>query len=59
VSMLDPNQGRDPAKMANALIQLPYQKPPSANAIQGMLDGHDNVAELVRQRLETPLSMEA
>lgn len=59
VSMLNPNQDRDPAKMANALIQLPYQKPPSANAVPGMLDGHDNVAELVRQRLETPLSMEA
>lgn len=59
VSMLDPDHGRDPAKMATALNQLPYQKPPSANAIPAMLDGHDNVAELIRQRLESPLSMEA
>jgi predicted glycosyltransferase len=59
VSMLHPDHGRDPAKMAAALHRLPDQKPPSANAIPGMLDGHDNVADLVRQRLETPLSMEA
>ena len=59
VSMLDPDDGRDPAIMAAALNRLPSQQPPSANAIPGMLDGHDNVAELVRQRLETPMSMEA
>jgi len=59
VSTLDPDKGRDPAKMVAALNQLPDQQPPSANAIPGMLDGHKNVAELVRQRLETPMSLEA
>jgi len=59
VSMLDPSIGRDPAIMAAALYLLPDQKPPSQNAVPGMLDGHENVARLVRLRLETPLSMEA
>lgn len=59
VSMLDPDNGRDPAIMAAALNQLPNQEPPSANTIPGLLDGHDNVAKLVRLRLETPMSMEA
>ena len=59
VSMLDPDNGRDPAIMAAALYQLPNQEPPSANTIPGLLDGHDNVAKLVRLRLETPMSMEA
>ena len=59
VSMLDPDNGRDPAKMAAALYLLPDQQPPSANALPGLLDGHDNVARLIRQRLETPMSKEA
>ena len=59
VSMLDPDNGSDPAIMAAALYRLPNQQPPSENAIPGMLDGHDNVARLVRLRLETPMSMEA
>lgn len=59
VSMLDPDSDRDPAIMAAALNQLPNQEPPSANTIPGLLDGHDNVAKLVRLRLETPMSMEA
>lgn len=59
VSMLDPDKGRDPAKMAAALYRLPDQQPPSANAIPGLLEGHENVADLVRQRLETPISLEA
>ncbi len=59
VSMLDPDCGRDPAKMVAALYQLPDQAPPSANTIPGLLDGHDNVAKLVRRRLDTPMSMEA
>ncbi len=59
VSMLDPDNGRDPAIMAAALHQLPNQEPPSANTIPGLLDGHDNIAKLVRQRLETPMLMEA
>ena len=59
VSMLEPDNGRDPATMAAALKRLAGQAPPSANMIPGLLDGHNNIAELVRLRLETPLSMEA
>ncbi len=59
VSMLDPDSDRDPAKMASALYRLSDQAPPSENTIPGLLDGHDNVAELVRLRLEIPVSMEA
>jgi predicted glycosyltransferase len=59
LSMLNPDGDRNPAEMAAALYQLPDQQPPSANAIPGLLDGHDNVAKLVRLRLETPMSMEA
>jgi len=59
VSMLDPDCDRDPANMAAALYRLADQAPPSTNTIPGLLDGHDNIAELVRLRLETPLSMEA
>ncbi len=59
VSMLDPDCERDPANMAAALYRLADQAPPSANTIPGLLDGHDNIAELVRLQLETPLSMEA
>jgi predicted glycosyltransferase len=59
VSMLEPDNGRDPATMAAALNRLADQAPPSANMIPGLLDGHNNIAEMVRLRLETPLSMEA
>jgi predicted glycosyltransferase len=59
VSMLDPDSDRDPAIMASALYRLSDQAPPSENTIPGLLDGHDNVAELVRLRLEIPVSMEA
>jgi len=57
--MLEPDNGRDPATMAAALKRLAGQAPPSANMIPGLLDGHNNIAELVRLRLEAPLSMEA
>jgi predicted glycosyltransferase len=59
VSMLDPSIGSEPALMAAALYLLPDQKPPSENTVPGMLDGHDNVAKLVRQRLEAPMLKEA
>jgi len=59
VSMIDPDSDRDPAKMAAALYRLSDQAPPSENAILGLLDGHDNVAELIRLRLDTPVPMEA
>ena len=53
-SMLDPEGERSPAVMAAALRKLPYQKPPSAYKIPGLLDGHERIAELIRQRLEEP-----
>jgi predicted glycosyltransferase len=53
-SMLDPEGERDPAVMAAALHSLPDQKPPSAHKIPGLLDGHEHIAELIRQRLEEP-----
>ena len=59
VSMLDPDKGRDPVEMAAALRRLPSQQPPSAIALPGLLDGHDNIAKLVRQLLEAPMLMEA
>ena len=54
VSMLNPDTeaGRDPQVMAAALHQLPKQCPPSVHAIEGLLDGHDRVAGLIRLRLE-------
>ncbi len=54
VSMLDPECGRDPRIMATALHELPGQQPPSAHAIEGLLDGHKCVAELIRRRLKIP-----
>ncbi|MFV2033181.1 MAG: glycosyltransferase family protein [Gammaproteobacteria bacterium] len=52
-SMLDPNRERDPQIMATALYRLPEQKLPSTHEIQGLLDGHTNIAELIRLRLDT------
>ena len=54
VSMLDPESGRDPRTMATALHQLPGQQRPSAHAIEGLLNGHECVAELIRRRLKIP-----
>jgi len=59
VSMLEPDSEQDPARMVAALNQLSGQSPPSANAIASLLDGHNNIASLLRQRLATPMSMEA
>jgi predicted glycosyltransferase len=59
VSMLNPDDNRDPAVMAAALCRLPDQLPPSANAIPGLLDGHENIAELINLRLENAVSKEA
>jgi predicted glycosyltransferase len=56
VSMLDPENGRDPRTMATALHELPGQQLPSAHAIKGLLDGHECVAELIRRRLKIPRS---
>jgi len=51
-SMLDPAGERDPLKMAAALRALPQQARPSASQIPGLLAGHENIAEMVRQYLE-------
>ena len=54
VSMLDPEKGRDPAIMAKALHQLPDQTLPSENAIDGLLEGHNRVAQLIFDHLDSP-----
>ncbi len=55
VSMLDPEQGRDPATMAKALHHLPNQALPSEHAIDGLLDGHKIVAQLTFNHLQSPI----
>ena len=52
VSMLDPAGERDPARMAAALRSLPQQPKPSSRKIPGLLSGHDNIAAIVREKLE-------
>jgi predicted glycosyltransferase len=52
VSMLDPAGERDLAPMVNALQVLPAQPRPSLAKVSGLLDGHDNIAEMVRHYLE-------
>jgi predicted glycosyltransferase len=54
VTMLNPDGDRDPMEMAAALKHLPDQKPPSAHKIEGLLDGHERIGELIRRRLEEP-----
>jgi predicted glycosyltransferase len=51
VSMLSDDQGRDPRRMAEALLRLAGQKPPSAVVIPGLLDGMANVNRLARRWL--------
>ncbi|MDH3761544.1 MAG: hypothetical protein OEU50_11230 [Gammaproteobacteria bacterium] len=53
-SMLDPAGERDPQQMASALRALPQQSRPSARQVPGLLAGHENIAEMVRQYLEPP-----
>jgi len=53
-TMLNPDGNRDPMEMAAALKQLPSQQPPSAHKIDGLLDGHERISELIRRRLEEP-----
>ena len=54
VSMLDPAGERDPRQMAETLRNLPQQSKPSSRQIPGLLSGHQSIAEIVRDRLETP-----
>jgi len=53
-TMLNPDGDRDPMEMAAALKHLPDQEPPSAHKIDGLLDGHERIGELIRRRLEEP-----
>jgi len=52
VSMLDPAGDRDPMQMAAAIRALPHQANPSSAQIPGLLAGHENIAEMVRQYFE-------
>jgi len=58
VSMLDPEQGDDPAIMAAALHRLPDQVLPSENAIDGLLDGHNKVAQLTLNHLQSSVILD-
>ncbi len=51
-SMLDPAGERDPLQMAAALRALPQQAKPSTRQITGLLDGHERIADMVREYLE-------
>jgi predicted glycosyltransferase len=57
VGMLDPEKGLDPAIMAKALHHLPNQALPSEHAIDGLLDGHKLVAQLIFNHLESPINL--
>ena len=54
ISMLNPSDGRDESKMVAAIQDLPNQSRPSSRKIRGLLAGHENIAEITRQYLETP-----
>ena len=51
-SMLNPAGDRDAEQMVNALQALPDQPNPSHADIPGLLAGHANIAEMVRDYLE-------
>jgi len=53
VGMLDPDCEREPQAMADALKHLPDQALPSSQNIKGLLAGHENIAEIIRQHLES------
>jgi len=52
VNMLDPAGERDLAQMVQALQALPSQARPSVARIPGLLAGHVNIADMVRNYLE-------
>jgi len=52
VSMLDPAGERDPMQMAAAIRALPEQAKPSSANVSGLLAGHENIAEIVREYFE-------
>lgn len=51
-SVLDPAGERDALQMSTALRRLPLQSRPSSARIPGLLAGHQNIAEMVREYLE-------
>ena len=53
VTMLEDNEACNPATMVKAIKQLPVQLPPSAHAIEGLLDGHASIGRIVQQYLDT------
>lgn len=59
VSMLNPDSERDALEMAAALKALPGQQLPSAQKIDGLLAGHQNIAEIIRQYYELPAQKES
>jgi predicted glycosyltransferase len=52
IDMLLPEQAEDPATLASALKKLPHRLPPSKSAPEFVLDGLDNIIELVGGWLE-------
>ena len=52
VSMLDPASDRDLERMIAALQALPAQPRPSLAKVSGLLLGHRNIADMVREYLE-------
>ena len=52
VSMLDPASDLDVERMIAALQTLPAQPKPSLTKVSGLLAGHRNIAEMVRDYLE-------
>jgi predicted glycosyltransferase len=52
VTMLEENEACNPETMAKALKHLPEQLPPSAHAVEGLLDGHACIGKIVQQYLD-------
>jgi len=52
VSMIDPAGERAAQQMAAALHALPNRSRPSLAKVPGLLSGHENIAEMVREHLE-------
>jgi predicted glycosyltransferase len=52
VNMLDPAVNRDTELMVTALQALPAQPRPSLSPVSGLLTGHTNIADMVRDYLE-------
>ena len=56
VSLLDPAGERAPMQMAAAIRALPEQAKPSSANVSGLLAGHENIAEMVREYFEPSAS---